>query len=660
MGDEMPISDELRIDRAVSTGGLTLPIGAGVELAHALVLSESPWTHPGFPRSGVERFDPLELGSRVARASRGAIVLSGGLESLQPDEWRSLIEWCSEALRPDGVLVLRLARGGPVELRSLKALLARRFGAVDVFGWDGLRREPEPAVTTDLFAICRLFLPYAARSLDLLRPRVVTSGPDWQSSWLCEQPALPERFLLRAALDAVGESLGGIDLRLRFVAPERARFKIEGRLDDLASGTVDLLLSSERADARGAPEWAAVERIAIDARTDSEEPVDVRISDVRIYSDAALPPAPGTRTSAHLRADYDAGYYGSMPGYAQYRENQDLREHVNVHRAYALLSFAPERVVDVGSGRGELAQHLIEQGAEVTLLDYSPAAMQFAKTLIGERPGARFVVDDAANLDAHVAEQSQDAIFMTDFVEHLSVEELRSVLRACRRVLAPDGTLIIHTPERYSGSIVTAKAIHGLHVNLFEIETLEALLLETFDAVDVFTWNGFERFHERGRCIELFALARPQPYLTRPLPSAATEGDQAEGAWQTVWVFEHPRLPSRFICEATIDVSRPAAEGELEIAFLSAAGEPVARVARELLGLQTFPVHLRLASELLMPGTPSSWGAVESIVVSVSSPRGERIEIAVSDACLSLTVPNAVGLDMRESKRGPRALLARE
>ncbi|HWY89323.1 MAG TPA: class I SAM-dependent methyltransferase, partial [Solirubrobacteraceae bacterium] len=260
------------------------------------------------------------------------------------------------------------------------------------------------------------------------------------------------------------------------------------------------------------------------------------------------------------------------------------------------------------------------------------------------RQGARFVVDDAANLDAHVAGQSQEAIFMTDFVEHLSVEELRAVLCACRRALAADGALIIHTPERYSGSIVTAKAIHGLHVNLFEIETLEALLLETFGSVDVFTWNGFERFHERGHCIELFALARPEePDRARPLPAAEGEGAQGGEVRRTAWVFERPRLPSHFIWDATIDVWPPTAEGELEIAFLAATGEPVARTARDLSGLQTLPVHLRLASELLRPGAPTVWRSVESIVVSVSPLRGERIEIAVSGVCLSPPAAQSTG-----------------
>jgi 2-polyprenyl-3-methyl-5-hydroxy-6-metoxy-1,4-benzoquinol methylase len=386
---------------------------------------------------------------------------------------------------------------------ELKKALARCFGSVELFGWDGARRTSAAASAhagyASPFAICRPFLPYAVRSLELLRPRVLSDGPEWQSSWLCERPALPDRFLLRGSVDVLGEIPGGVDLRLKFIGPAGDRFRLDAHLSEAETvcATADLLLASEHAAARGSPSWAEVERIALEIRSDAPGPVDVRLSDVRVLYDAGHSPRsrPVTRTSADLREGYDESYYRAMSGYPVYREQRELRELVNVHRAYALmLAPAPERVLDIGCGRGELAEHLIEKGAEVTLLDYSPTAIEFAKRILGERPRARFVVDDAANLATHVPEQSQDAIFMTDFVEHLSVDELRPVLTACRRVLAPGGALIIHTPERYSGSIATAKAIHGLHVNLFEIDTLRALLAETFGAVEAFTWDGFERF----------------------------------------------------------------------------------------------------------------------------------------------------------------------
>jgi SAM-dependent methyltransferase len=622
-----------------------------VTVAFAQALALSPSEPLSVTRSDLARFDVSALSRRAARASQDAIVLAEGLELLAAEEWPTLIAWCRKVLRPDGVLVLDLASCDATRARSLRAALAASFGAVDLFAWDGLRRMPTCTGAGGLFAICQPFVPYPTRSLELLRPRVVASGAEWQSSWLCDQPGLPQRFLLRATVEAIGERSGGVDIRFRFLAAAGARFRIEGRLVGPSDGPVELLLSSQLAEARGEPHWGAVQRIALDARTDSGEVVDIRISDLRVACDLASPPPAASRTSADLRAGYDETYYQGMPGYTLYQEDRQLSERVSVHRAYSLLlSPTPKRVVDVGSGRGELAKHLIERGTEVTLLDYAPAAMELARTLLGERPEAHFVVDDAANLGAHVAEHSQDAIFMTDFVEHLTVDELRAVLRACHHVLGPDGALLIHTPERYCGSIATAKAIHGLHVKLYEIDTLAALLRELFGAVEVFTWNGFERFDQRGQCIDLFALARPRDtYPIHPLvagestaeraesdPGLQTAGTTAAGATaRTAWVFELPRLPPRFLLDATVELPPPATAGRLEVTFLSATGDQVARVARELSQLQTLPVRLRLASELLLPGAPDSWEAVQRIVLSASSPAGEQIATVVSGVSLA-------------------------
>jgi hypothetical protein len=132
-------------------------------------------------------------------------------------------------LKPDGTLVLRLPREATVEPTALRDVLASCFDAVDVFSWDGLCRMSPSIATVDRFAICRPFLPYATRSLELLRPRVVADN-DWQSSWLCIRPELPDRFLLRATLDLIGE-VREADLRLRFLAHEGARFRFEGHVN---------------------------------------------------------------------------------------------------------------------------------------------------------------------------------------------------------------------------------------------------------------------------------------------------------------------------------------------------------------------------------------------------------------------------------------------
>jgi SAM-dependent methyltransferase len=594
--------------------------------------------------------------NRIARGSREAVVLPDGLGGLAEGRWSSLLAWCREILKPDGVLVSRFPGATTNEVELARTILAGHFGAMEMFYWDGMRRASRTTGDGELFAICRPFVPYQTRSLELLRPRVVTAA-EWKSTWLCEHPSLPARFLLRASVDVIGEDQA-VDVRLRFITPQRTWFKVQGRLTGSPSSGSELLISSHQAAKRGDPRWEEVERIALDIVASGEASVDVRVSDVRICHCDSSPRSYAGRSSAHLREDYDENYYKGMTGFEEYQDSRGLRGYVNVHRAYSLLpSTAPARAVDIGCGRGELAKHLIDEGGEVTLLDYSPAALRYARAFIGESAQAHFVVDDAANLGEHVAEQSQEAIFMTDFVEHLEVNELRAVLNECRRALAPHGALVIHTPERYSGAIVTAKAIHGLHVNLFEIRTLRALLEEMFEAVDVFTWNGWECFSEPGYCIELFAVARPHNSLiTRSLSFTADAVDDLAGdAGSSRWVLERPELPEHFILDATVDAFPASAEGMLEIAFLSSTGELLAQVTRRISSLTTLPACLRLSSELLREESPSDWAqAVQRVVISAKAQSGMSLALTVSRVLLhtSETLSSIPGADDRSASEG--------
>ena len=598
------------------------------ELARCLVLSAASDVYLTLTAWELKEPELRAIGDRVSRASRAAVVLPEGFGSLPESRWSSLLEWCGAILKPDGGLVLRFPRRGVPELGSLTSVLAGHFGVVEMFCWDGTWRASAASESADLFAICRPFVPYPMRSLELLRPRVV-AGAEWGSSWLCERPALPERFLLRASVEAIGGDRS-VDVRLRFMTGQRAWFRVQGRLDGQSN---ELLISSQRAEKRGEPRWEDVERIAIDvAASDETGAVDLRISDLRISHSGSSSRSSAGRASLHLREGYDEDYYKAMTGFDGYRDRGGLRGYVNVHRAYSLLPDFPSRAVDIGCGRGELAKHLLEGGAEVTLLDYSPAALGYSQALIGDRARARFVVDDAANLGAHVAAGSQDAIFMTDFVEHLDVGELRVVLEACRRALAAHGALVIHTPERYSGAIATAKAIHGLHVNLFEIRTLEELLEEVFEEVDVFTWNGFERFAEPGYCIELFALARPRQ--ADPTRALMAEPVRAERVDSSRWALDRPELPGRFVLDVTVGVLPASADGVLEIAFLAQAGRTLSRITRKLSSLSTLPARLRLASELLSEQAAPDWGAVQRVEVSAETPSGAPLALVLSDARL--------------------------
>ena len=106
-------------------------------------------------------------------------------------------------------------------------------------------------------------------------------------------------------------------------------------------------------------------------------------------------------------------------------------------------SLSGKAVLEVACGRGQFAQWLTEQGAEVTAADFSPAAVEIARRVA---PLAAIEVADIQALpwpDEHF-----DVVVSQETLEHLPSPE--QGLRELIRVLKRDGTLILTGPNYLS------------------------------------------------------------------------------------------------------------------------------------------------------------------------------------------------------------------
>lgn len=107
------------------------------------------------------------------------------------------------------------------------------------------------------------------------------------------------------------------------------------------------------------------------------------------------------------------------------------------------------KFLDVGSGTGVYSVHMLKEGYEGVLLDFSRSYLKLAENLIlqegvDERNGV--VERDAMCMPFN--DDSFDVVMLLEVIEH--IPEYRNVLLEARRVLRPNRALIISVPLKYS------------------------------------------------------------------------------------------------------------------------------------------------------------------------------------------------------------------
>lgn len=102
------------------------------------------------------------------------------------------------------------------------------------------------------------------------------------------------------------------------------------------------------------------------------------------------------------------------------------------------------KVLDFGSGRGEMAYQAALKGASVIGLDYSTEAIKLSNKIKPPRSGKlSFHLLKGHKLP--IRNHSIDVIFFVDVIEHLYPEEVRVILSEFKRILVPGGKIIVHT-----------------------------------------------------------------------------------------------------------------------------------------------------------------------------------------------------------------------
>lgn len=189
-------------------------------------------------------------------------------------------------------------------------------------------------------------------------------------------------------------------------------------------------------------------------------------------------------------------------------ETGEIRyEHLHRYAGCGPL-LAGRHVLDIACGEGYGAAMLAASAASVTGVDISEDAIAHAARAYAGVPNLRFMAGSAAAIP--LADASMDAVVSFETIEHLAEQE--AMLAEIRRVLRPDGFLVLSSPNKdvyakYNG------AHNEYHVRELRLDELRALLSTRFGAVRYYA--------QRMAVVSAIVPLRPAP------PEAWTPGNDA-------------------------------------------------------------------------------------------------------------------------------------
>lgn len=179
------------------------------------------------------------------------------------------------------------------------------------------------------------------------------------------------------------------------------------------------------------------------------------------------------------------------------------------------------RVLDYGCGAGHLLTHLARAGFTVTGADLASDTMGSA---LAPRHARMNGVEKITVLNQLMSENEVfDAVFLLEVIEHLDDRWLDQTMKNIQRLLKPNGTLIVTTPndEKLEENIVYCPVSNVVfhrwqHVRKWNADTLqEALLDRGFVSVHVET-RTFYDIRNNGLSLLRHMIARIAAHVRKP------------------------------------------------------------------------------------------------------------------------------------------------
>ncbi len=172
------------------------------------------------------------------------------------------------------------------------------------------------------------------------------------------------------------------------------------------------------------------------------------------------------------------------------RVNDDLWSEHLARYAFASLFAHDKRVLDCGCGAGYGAWELAAVARQVTAIDLSREAIEYAAATYA-RANTHYAVGSGLKLPFAAA--SFDVVVAFELIEHLAA--FRPFLDECARVLTPAGLFIVSTPNKsYYAESRAASGPNPFHEHEFEAGEFREELSRVFARVNQLVQNRVECF----------------------------------------------------------------------------------------------------------------------------------------------------------------------
>lgn len=161
--------------------------------------------------------------------------------------------------------------------------------------------------------------------------------------------------------------------------------------------------------------------------------------------------------------------------------------------------FLHGKILEIGSGIGNLSSYFIQEHKDITLSDYDERYIQLLKKKFPNQNSIHLDLSDHLFKEKHhQLENSYDAVFLLNVLEHIQ-DDLRAI-NYCRYLLKPGGSLLVLVPS-YSFLYSKMDKMLGhyrryLPASLNEVITKNELTVEKtfhFNALGIagWWWNKF-------------------------------------------------------------------------------------------------------------------------------------------------------------------------